>query len=457
MKEGTLRAQGSIARGLSFGAGQVTISVFFQVTSLLLLPFMTNVLAIPAAIAAAVIMVPKICSMFLDPIVGVASDRIPISWRSRRPLLLFGGLTTAIVFPFLFHPFGVLPPVVSAAYMLAAFSIANIALSCLTVSYLASAADVTDDPLERTYLMSWRVGAHMGGVLLGGLAPVTVVWLGGERLAYTQMAAILSVLCLAAVLINYRFIVNVSRPTGIPRQAAFGDLLATLWHPSMFRSLVAIYGVKYLANGVQYAAIAYFVLFVLGGDLALLSALVVTMTLFALVSQPLWVRLAAALGEVRVFVIATLGIGVAFFSYLFLSPGQYPAAFALMAMQGLFAGGGALMSWSLFVSSIQRYGADRGEYRPELLSGVWSAVEKSSFAIGVFVTGALLQWLGLLSTRSLDVVQPESALIGVRLGMAVLPAIGMALNIVMILRWLVPKLAAGDVTPRQTADGPRPS
>jgi GPH family glycoside/pentoside/hexuronide:cation symporter len=438
----------AVTRGLRFGAGQVTISVFFQVTSLLLLPFMTNVLAIPSAIAATVIMLPKVASMFLDPLVGVASDRVPASLRRRRPLLLVGGLMTALVFPLLFHPFEALPASASAGYMFAAFAVANLALSCLTVSYLAAAADVTFDPRERTALTSWRVGAHMAGVLFGGLAPVTVAWLGGDRAAYTEMAVLLSGLCLAAVLANYTFIVGVARTTAAPRSAAFRDLLATLRHRSMFRTLVGIYGLKYLSNGIQYAATAYFVLFVLRGDLALLSALVVTMTTCALVSQPVWVRIVARVGEVRAFAAATAGIGVAFAGYLLLAPGDRAGAFVLMALQGVFAGGGALMSWSLFASAVQRYGDECGEHRPELLSGVWSAIEKSAFAIGVFVLGTLLQWLGLIPTRSLDVVQPASALLGIRIGMAALPAAGMALTLWLILR----DLGAAGPTPMRVGE-----
>jgi Na+/melibiose symporter-like transporter len=457
LNDGTRFTRAAVARGLSFGAGQVTVSVFFQVTSLLLLPFMTNVLAVPAAIAAAVIMLPKVASMVFDPIVGIASDRVPAAWRPRRPLLLAGGLVTALLFPLLFHPFEALPTSVTVAYMFAAFLVANVALSCLTVSYLAAAADVTNDPHDRTSLMSWRVGAHMGGVLLGGLAPVTVVWLGGDRLAYTEMAVLLAALCIVAVLVNYRFIVTVARPTRPAAPAAFADLIRTLRQPSMFRTLASLYGLKYLSNGIQYAAMAYFVLFLLGGDLKLLSALVVTMTVLALVSQPLWVRAAARWGEIPVFVAATLGIGIAFSGYAFLGRGDYRAAFGLMALQGVFAGGGALMSWSLFVSAVQRYGADTGEHRPELLSGVWSAIEKSSFAIGVFVFGALLQWLGLVPTKTLDVVQPDSALLGVRLGMAVLPAIGMALTIVLIVRGLSPGRMRPASAPAPTFENPRVS
>jgi Na+/melibiose symporter-like transporter len=426
----------SARTGLTYGAGQVTISVFFQVTALLLLPFMTNMLAIPAALAGLAIMLPKISAMILDPLVGMLSDRIPPRWQARRPLLLIGGVTTALAFPILFHPPAVSNPVVLATYIFVGFLVANAALSCLTVSYLASAFDIAGEPSQRTVLMSWRVAFHMGGVLLGGLAPAAVAILGSGRSGYALMGIALCGFCLCAVAVNYLSTIRVPLRRAAASYAKPLDLWLVLRRKSSFRHLAAIYGLKYFANGIQYAANAYFVLYVLEGELKLLSAMVVTMTLAALATQPLWVKLAARMGKINTFVIATVGIGTAFLSFATLGPGDHQAAIVISAFQGVFAGGGALMSWSLFVDSIQLYAEQTGESRPELLSGVWSAIEKVLFAVGVFVFGGILQMLGLIPSTQLLVAQPESALLGMRLGVAVLPALGMALTVVLIWSWL---------------------
>jgi Na+/melibiose symporter-like transporter len=436
----------SARAGFTYGAGQVTISVFFQVTSLLLLPFMTNMLAIPAAIAGLVIMLPKVSAMVFDPLVGMLSERIPRHWQARRPLLLVGGTATALAFPVLFHPPAVSNPVVLATWILLGFLLANAALSCLTVSYLASAFDIAGEPSRRTVLMSWRVAFHMGGVLLGGLAPAAVALLGSGRDGYALMGIALCGFCLCAVAINYLSTVRVPLRRTAAEAARPRDLWLVLRRPSGFRHLAAIYGLKYFANGIQYAANAYFVLYVLKADLQLLSGMVVTMTLAALATQPLWVKLAARIGKVNTFIVATVGIGTAFLSFGTLGPGDHQAAVVISAFQGVFAGGGALMSWSLFVDSIQLHAEQTGESRPELLSGVWSAIEKVLFAIGVFVFGAILQALGLVPSTQLLVQQPDSALLGVRLGVAILPALGMALTVAMIWGWL-----------RNTPLGPAPA
>ena len=436
----------SARAGLAYGAGQVTISVFFQVTALLLLPFMTNMLAIPAAIAGLAIMLPKVSAMVLDPLVGMLSDRIPPRWQKRRPLLLIGGITTALAFPILFHPPSVSNPVVLATYIFFGFLAANAALSCLTVTYLASAFDIASEPSQRTTLMSWRVAFHMGGVLLGGLAPAAVAVFGSGRAGYALMGLALCGFCLCAVAINYVSTVRVPLRRSAATYARPRDLWLVLRRRSSFRHLAAIYGLKYFSNGCQYAANAYFVLYVLKADLQLLSGMVVTMTLAALATQPLWVRLATRIGKINTFIVATIGIGAAFLSFATLGPGDHQAAVVISAFQGVFAGGGALMSWSLFVDSIQLYAEETGESRPELLSGIWSAIEKVLFAVGVFVFGGILQLLGLVPSTQLLVAQPDSALIGVRLGMAVLPALGMALTVLLIWTWL-----------RNTRLGPAPA
>jgi Na+/melibiose symporter-like transporter len=62
------------------------------------------------------------------------------------------------------------------------------------------------------------------------------------------------------------------------------------------------------------------------------------------------------------------------------------------------------------------------------------------------VFGGILQMMGLVPSTQLLVAQPDSALLGVRLGVAVLPALGMALTVAMIWTWL-----------RNTKLGPAPA
>lgn len=422
----------SLPTNLSYATGQLAISVFFQVSSLILLPFMTSVLAIPAVLAGAAIMIPKTSAIFMDPMFGLLSERLSPKWRQRRPFILGGGVVLALCILIVFRPPSFSDPLVLCVFIFLCLFAANAALSALTVAYLAAANDIAKSPRARTLLSSWRVTFHMGGVLVGGLAPAAIDLFGGGRVGYSSMAIALSSFCLCAVLFNYHGLRKIKVSEQQTKYASVRDLWLVVSKPSYFINLTHIYSLKYFANGIQYSATAYFTIYILGGGLPLLTGLVVTMTISALLSQPIWIKVAALLGRRRTFMIATAGIGASFLSFGALSSGQYTAAYAISMAQGIFAGGGALMSWSLFLESIDMYREQTGIARPELLSGVWSAVEKASFAIGVFCFGGVLQLVGFISSNTTDVEQPASAIFGIQMGMAVLPCIGMALTLLLI-------------------------
>jgi Na+/melibiose symporter-like transporter len=422
-------------RALAYGVGQLPISVFFGVSSLLLMPFMTNALAIPAALAGTVILVPKFLAVLTDPAAGVVADRLPLRWKQRRVLLLGGGVLTSVSFYLLFAPPALGDPRGLAAYMAVTFAAANVALSALTVGYLMAAMEVAPAAQQRTFLMSWRTASHMGGVLLGGLSPVLVVRFGGGAPGYAAMGAALCACALVAALASYAGIRRVPFAETPSVGIAPRELFAALRRQTFFRELATLYAVKYLANGIQYAAKAYFVVYVLDASLPFLSVMVTTLTIAALLSQPAWVGLSRRAGKVRTLVISTIGMGCTFFGYALLGPGDQHAAIALSLLQGVCAGGGALMTSSLFLDSVEQYAAQTGERRPALLAGVWSSIEKAGFAVGIFALGVVLQWLGFTPSKGSFAVQPANAILGIRLGMAVLPAVGMVASLLLIARW----------------------
>ena len=89
-------------RLLGYGVGSVGTGVFSAVPGLLLLYYLTDVLGVSAAIAGAVLVVPKAWDVVLNPIVGAASDREAVRTGRRTRLLLIGGATLPFLFAAMF-------------------------------------------------------------------------------------------------------------------------------------------------------------------------------------------------------------------------------------------------------------------------------------------------------------------------------------------------------------------
>src|SRR5215217_5738837 len=90
---------------LGYSLGSLVTGAFGTVPGLLLLPYLTDTMAVPAAAAGLIVLVPKAWDVVFNPFAGKLSDSDLVKTGSRRRFLLFGGIGVAILFAALFaHP-----------------------------------------------------------------------------------------------------------------------------------------------------------------------------------------------------------------------------------------------------------------------------------------------------------------------------------------------------------------
>nr|WP_285758026.1 MFS transporter [Nocardiopsis ansamitocini] len=159
------------------------------VPGLVLLYYLTNVLAVPAALAALVILAPTIWDVLGDPFAVALSDRTRSRWGQRRPWLLVGVLTLPVSFAAIFAA----PPlsgVWAAGCVSVLFLVTSTAFSIFQVPYVAMPAEMSVGHDERSLLMAWRT-AFLGVAILlsGALAPAIAQSQGGSAHGYRVMAA----------------------------------------------------------------------------------------------------------------------------------------------------------------------------------------------------------------------------------------------------------------------------
>lgn len=87
---------------IGYGLGSLCTGTFATVPGLILLYYLTDVLAVPAAVAGAAVFLPKAWDVLINPLVGAVSDRSRLSGGPRRPFLLIGACTLPPLFALLF-------------------------------------------------------------------------------------------------------------------------------------------------------------------------------------------------------------------------------------------------------------------------------------------------------------------------------------------------------------------
>jgi glycoside/pentoside/hexuronide:cation symporter, GPH family len=426
-----------LSRGtqLGYALGSIGTAAFGTVPGLLLLYYLTDVLGVAAGIAGLVVFLPKAWDVVLNPWIGSRSDRTESRWGPRRPWMLAGGLALPPLFVLIFAGPGA-PPALAAVWVAAAFLLAATAYGCFQVPYVAQPAEITDDPDERATLMSWRVAALALGILLAGAgAPAVVDAFADERAGYLAMAVFVAVLLALGMLGAVAGTRNAPTLTRVRSEGRLAATLRLAWGSRPFRLLLTGFVIQALGIGVMLAGVPYYSEQVLG-DAAAGTLLFGALVGPAILVMPLWLRVSRTLGKRTGLLLSSGVFAVAAGLLAVVGDGGTALAVVLVVLVGVGYAGMQMFPLSMLPDVIAADETASGERRAGVFTGVWTAAETLGLAIGPGLLGALLALAGYVSSTGDEVVgQSDAAVLAVRLGFSVVPALLVLASLPILARY----------------------
>jgi GPH family glycoside/pentoside/hexuronide:cation symporter len=423
---------------LGYALGSVGTAGFSTVPGLLLAYYLTNSLGVAAALAAVVVLIPKLWDVIFLPLVGNASDRSAQLRHSRRPFLLVGGFALPVVFILIFATPSSLGEIGAAAWVLVFFLLAASAFAVFQVPYIAMPAEITDSVEERTTMMSWRVAFLGFGILLFGVgAPALRDMGGGGASGYLLMAVGVASL-IAVGMLGCWWALRRTRPVPIDTSGQGGHSLreqfAVAWRTRAFRFLLSAFFVQALATASMLAGAQYFATYVLGKE-GLSDVLFAALIVPALIVMPGWAWVGHRFGK-RTGYTATSLVFVAGALLLLLSRSLPVAAvLVFVGLCGIGYAGMQMFPLAMLPDAIAADSASSGRQRAGAFTGVWTAGETIGFAVGPAMVLLMLALTGFVSSSGSSVVQPDSALTGVLVSFTVLPAALVLASLPLIRRY----------------------
>lgn len=424
---------------VAYGAGAVGTAIFGTVPSLLLLYFMTDTLGIAPGLAGATLAAGKLWDVVIDPLVGALSDRTRTAWGRRRPWMLAGALTMPVAFALLFSVPDLATPSARWLWVLACYVAASTAFAVYQVPYVAMPAEMSDDADEQTVLMAWRMSAMVVGILVSGaVAPQLVRVGGGDRAGWALMGRALAAICAAAMLTA--FAGTRAAPTlARGRAAPLGAQLAAVLRNAPFRLLVLAIVVQLVAMSTLVAVVPYVATYLVGGGETTVTLLFLCLVVPALVAMPAWVAVERRLGRIGAWSVATVVFAVLNVGLVVAGPGRFGLVAATVACMGLAYGGTQVFPYALLPDAIAAGRARSGIEQGGVLAGLLTASEKSGNALGALLAGAVLQVSGFVeASGGATPAQPASALDGIRVCAAILPAALLLASLPVLRRWRTP-------------------
>jgi GPH family glycoside/pentoside/hexuronide:cation symporter len=415
---------------LTFAGGSLGMGIWVTVPGLLLLYFLTDILAVSPVLAGLVLLLPKIIDVLVHPWIGHLSDRGLLRRGHRRGLMLLGcGLPFAFAFTFAL-PGGLTGPP-AALWVMVFFIAGNLLFALYQVPYLSTPADLAIGYHERTRLMGFRMVVLTLGILVSGvIAPIITGKEDPTRAGYVLMGAILGAAMLVVMLIGIRGVrqLNDAAPSASATGHTSGlkTLFATL-KDRQFRWLVTAYLMMSTTTHLVLAAVPYYTEYELGRP-GLTTVLVAAFVAPALLATPVWVIVARRIGKQTGLLISQITFALGSLVLAIGKPAGVPVLVAAVAILGICFAAMQLLPFSMMPDVIRAAGDNTkgGSY-----TGVWTAAEATGGAIGPYLYSACLAIGGFVATAAgAQVVQSAFAHDMIRLGFGLVPA---ALMIVAVL------------------------
>lgn len=423
---------------LGFGIGSLGIAILLNTVTTFFPVLMTTILGQSAAMAGLLLTVSKLYDAFADVVIGVASDRTRSRWGRRRPYLLAGAIVASLSFLMIFIP----PKLGGDAliiYMTVALVVYSTGYSLFAVPYVAMAGEMTDGYNERTRLLSFRTFFVSAGQLFGaaGMAALIELGGGGSR-GYALMGAAAASIIFTTMLISFIGTANARRAEA-PRKSNMPGMqqIRTLFSNKPFLLLMTAKISQYLAISIFSTTKLLFLLNVLKIGYTGLIHLTIAQNVIAMLSVPLWNWAGRRFGKTKAYLTAIVLLGAMYLSWLPTDATiSMPEIWFRGALNGIAAAGTTLLSISM-LPDVMEYDRKRtGERREGLFSSIYAFMEKLAFAAGPGLIGVLLATAGFIATTGGAIVtQPESAVLALYAGMAVIPALLTIISFVAILNY----------------------
>jgi sugar (glycoside-pentoside-hexuronide) transporter len=401
----------SFREKFGYGLGDLAANFVFQTLMALQVDFYTKTYGLTAAQAWPMFLVVGLISAVFNPIMGVIADRTHTRWGRFRPWLLW----TAV-------PFGVigiltfttpnLNPVAKLIYAWVTYLLLRLIYAANNVPYASLTGVMTDDPIERNSITSFRGFFSNGaGFIVGVLAVPMVDLLGHGNKALGYQLTMGSFLVLSVIFFLIAFAVTKERvePDASQKSSVLldlGDLIHNGPWIALFLATVFYFTALLIRGNVMLPYFEncsgnrmYFSWFNGFGLIALL------------VGVGCSTALTKRIGRRAVFFWSMLLTGILAVALFFLPPAAIVPIIILEVVRQFFFGCSNPVLWAMMADV-----ADYGEWKTgRRATGTVISAVVFALWIGVSLGGTIDGWLLSFFGYQSSGVQTDHALLGIRL------------------------------------------
>ena len=419
-------------RKLVYGAGDLGFSMNNSIITAFFSVFMVTVVGMPPGLLAIIFIIGRSWDFINDPIIGHLSDRTRTRWGRRRPFLLFGAIPFGLSFILLW-----LSPDFSQTGLVIYYSLAYIVYEALAtmvyMPYFALTPELTEDYDERTKLTSFRMMFNIIGSLTAYILPLLIIgndWTQATEQGVLTMAVIAAFIAAVPYLGVFfgtkekQEFQKESLPKFIPSlKTAFKN------RPFIFGALMYLF--TWMTIIVVESNLQFFIIHILNRQD---QSMIIMVSIFvtAIFALPIWNWISKHWNKRYAYI-----FGVAFWAFvmmllIFMTPETpFWLLLFLCVLAGIGVSAAQVLPWAIIPDAIEWEEWHTYERHEGMFYSLITLLGKVGMAIAQPLGLLILQLSNFQEGQ--NVVQPASALTGIRLVIGILPAILLVSGIVMAI------------------------
>ena len=413
---------------IGFGLVDILGGGSFSLISLLFLSFLVTIEGITPAVAGVVVMIGKLWDAFIDPFLGMLSDRTRSKYGRRRVFLLIGIIPVIVSFALLWYSFGIKSMMAKAVYYAVMYSLFTISYSIVQVPYNALLPDMVDDYEQRASYSTFRILISNISATISVTVPSMILGAEATRTSksYLLMGIIFGLFYGLPILVG--FLSTWENPIPETEEAEdkinFWAELKESFRNKAYRQYLGIFCWGQMATDLVSAMASFWLLDILcrQGMMTIFSGIVMIAGLAAL---PVYNWMAKKHGKQYPAMICMpfrcLALAIAFFM------GKTSGMVMLITvciLNGIGTGASSFVPYSLLPDLPDSEEMISGKRSSGVYAGLSTFIRTASSGIAVFVAGLILEAFGYVeSTAGVTMTQTPTALFGVKFLFMIIPII----------------------------------
>jgi GPH family glycoside/pentoside/hexuronide:cation symporter len=413
----------SIREKIGYGLGDTASNLVWATLMSFIMYFYTDVFGIAAAAVGTMFLFARCFDGVTDFITGAIADRTNSRWGKFRPYLLWMCLPLAVITVLTFTVPG-FNPTGKLIYAWVTYNLLMLAYTAINIPYSALSGVMTDDPLDRTSLNSYRmVLAQCGGFLVNGATLPLVKFLGkgNEALGFQLTTALFGFLIVCFFLVTFATTRERIQPEKEQKTTLMQDI-GTLFRNRHWVIMFAAGMLDLTFIIIRAATLVYYCKYYLNFDEKHTTTFLLLGNIGFIAGAMATRFLVRAAGKKSGLIIAHVILSVSAAATFLVPPGQFALVMALQILHAIGGGFNATLYWAMIADT-----ADFSEWKFKVRTTgiVFSATtcsQKIGMGIGGAITGYLLTSFGYVA----GAIQTTEANHGILLLVSLIPAAGFA-------------------------------